>query len=151
MIILQNLKCRTADHSRRHGEFIDIAEQCNNTTSGDRPASAVDGDYSTYASGGDNDGRWNGDGRRNNNNNNNNNREFSVNRQDFGGNRGSGGGYDRDQSSCGEARPQQYSVSVIIILLYWIFHIIIIFFFYDIVIIWRDVLLRTEWTLRVGL
>ncbi|XP_015376440.1 PREDICTED: putative uncharacterized protein DDB_G0282133 [Diuraphis noxia] len=102
---VQNLKCRTADHSRRHGEFIDIAEQCNNTTSGDRSASAMDGDYSTYASGGsgDNDGRWNGDGRRNNNN-----REFSVNRQDFGGNRGSGGGsYDRDQ--CGEARPQQYS------------------------------------------
>lgn len=130
---MQNLKCRTADHSKRHGEFIDIVDQCNNTTSSDRPASAVDGDYSTYVSGvgggsGDNEGRRSGDGRRNNNNNNNNG-EFSVNRQDFNSNRGSGGGYDRDQSSCSDARPQQYSVSVKKILLYSIFHIIIIFFF----------------------
>ncbi|XP_025196494.1 uncharacterized protein LOC112595475 isoform X2 [Melanaphis sacchari] len=100
---VHNLKCRTADHSRRHGEFVDIAEQCSNMTSGDRSV-AVDGDYSTYVSSGDNDGRWNGDKRRNNN------REFSVNRQDFINNRGgSNGGYDRDLSSCGEVRPQQYS------------------------------------------
>ncbi|XP_026806216.1 uncharacterized protein LOC113549219 [Rhopalosiphum maidis] len=100
---VQNLKCRTVDHSRRHGEFVDIAEQCSNTTSGDRPA-AVDGDYSTYTSSSDNDSRWNGDGRRNNN------REFSVSRQDFSHNRGGGSGsYDRDPPSCSEVRPQQYS------------------------------------------
>lgn len=105
--MLQNLKCRTTDHSRRQGEFVDIAEQCKNMTTGggDRSTgttSLTDSDYSSQSTGQrysgnggdrDNDGR---NGKNNNNNNNNhrrnaggdggrrnNNREFSVRRQDF--------------------------------------------------------------------
>lgn len=134
--MLQGLKCRTKDHSNRQGEFIDLAEQCNNMTTkgGDR---TMDNDYSSSQFGGgrvgggdsnrrdtnrrNDEDRRNGEGGKRNNN-----REFSVSRQDFGGNgnreesgnnnynrgdgynRGNGG--DRDSTSC-DFQPQQYSVS----------------------------------------
>lgn len=99
--MLQNLKCRTTDHSRRQGEFVDIAEQCNNMTTGDRSTATMDNDYgssgSRYNGKRDRDSdRYSNNGWRtedksdNNNNNNNNrrnnNREYSVRRQDFGNN-----------------------------------------------------------------
>ncbi|XP_025409414.1 probable serine/threonine-protein kinase clkA isoform X2 [Sipha flava] len=105
---VHGLKCRTTDHSNRQGEFIDLAEQCNNMTSkgGDR---TMGNDYSSSQSGGggvgggdsnrrdtsrrndedkrNDEGRRNGEGgRRSGEVRRNNNREFSVTRQDFSGN-----------------------------------------------------------------
>lgn len=129
--MLQNLKCRTADHSKRRGEFVDIAEQCNNMTGPQGSQGSADGDYTSdlhYNGKRDRDNGEYSDGRdggnRKNNDRRNNNREFSVRRQEFGNNnnnngynndRGSGYG-DRDTAplSCADVRPQQqYSVSVL--------------------------------------
>lgn len=51
--MLQNLKCRTVEHSRRQGDFIDIAKQCNNMTTDERSSGStlVDSDYSSSSTG----------------------------------------------------------------------------------------------------
>ncbi|XP_050432417.1 uncharacterized protein LOC126840601 isoform X2 [Adelges cooleyi] len=91
---VQGLKCRTTDHSRRHGEFIDIAEQCNNSTRGEqRPSSDRTDGYSSsmppvqqYNAGQRTD---RGDGNRRDttdrrgSDRRNNNREYSVRRQEY--------------------------------------------------------------------
>lgn len=133
---LQNLKCRTTDHSRRQGEFIDIAEECNNSTAGDRSItrdrspSGMDSDYySSSLSAGQSDRKDHNNKYNNNHNNNNrryhaedsgrnNNREFNVHRQDYGNNnnnnnRGNSDNSNRDMMSC-DVQPQQYSVSNIL-------------------------------------
>lgn len=109
--MLQNLKCRTPDHWRRRGEFVDIAEQCSNTTSGDRSTATAgsSGQDNDYFSGNNGDRRtgnrrntenvWgNDDSRRNGDNRRQNNRGFSVMRQDFASNGDRGGDNNGDGS-----------------------------------------------------
>lgn len=50
--MLQNLKCRVIEHSKRQGDFIDLAEQCNNMTAGERSSGStlLDSDYSSSSS-----------------------------------------------------------------------------------------------------
>lgn len=127
-MMLQNLKCRTTDHSRRQGEFIDIAEQCRNATTGERPAS-VDSDYYMRYSGDRRTAVEDGRMRNDQENRRNSNREFNVRRQEFANNnRGTDGdysNYDRgnsgnsgnsgnhDPTRCSDVQPQQqYSVRV---------------------------------------
>lgn len=141
MRLLQNLKCRTTDHSKRQGEFIDIAEQCKNaTTTGERTSSLADIDYSLPYAGGQ---RYNGgnnrktvavDGRTRNEQENrrNSNRQFNVHRQEFAYNnnrdgsdynnnydRGNDGG-DRSTTQCTDVHPQlQYSVPIYMIAVFF--------------------------------
>lgn len=136
---LQNLKCRTTDHSRRQGQFIDIAEECNNSTAGDRSTtrdrspSGMDSDYySSSLSAGQSDRKDHNNNYNYNHNNNrryhaedgrrNNNREFNVHRQDYtndnnnnnnNNNRGYSDNGNHDMISC-DVQPQQYSVSNIL-------------------------------------
>lgn len=103
--MLQNLKCRTTDQSKRQGEFIDIAEQCKNQTDGRTSSLLPESDYPSVADYNNRDDRSNGmdsggrtgnqDGRRNNN------REYNVHRQDFDNTYGGGSGNSGDRGNDG--------------------------------------------------
>ncbi|XP_050541883.1 uncharacterized protein LOC126905833 isoform X2 [Daktulosphaira vitifoliae] len=113
---VQGLKCRTVDHSRRHSEFIDLAEQCNNSTGSNHRLSDRDSFPLSEQGLMNNSGQRidrGGDGNRRDttsrmddrrgSDRRNNNREYSVRRQEYS---------DRDQDptsySCGDNSYGQF-------------------------------------------